>query len=145
MSTQLQYLTLWKLIAKLERVGYWPKKNPENRKSSIAIHGTHMLVKIHFSEFMTAHLSSEPLRAGDTFRKSRKSSWSGQILKAKIWALLKPVAKFILTLAEPRFYCHLITKSLGFHYYCLFSSAILGIYISAFWHRYLWWRVIILL
>lgn len=88
-----------------------------------------MLVKIHFSEFMTAHLSSEPLQAGDTLRTSRKNSWSGQVLKAKVWALLKPLAKFILTLAEPRFYCHLITKSLGF-------PALLHIFLSNFRNIY---------
>lgn len=62
----------------------------------------------------------EPLQAGGSLRTSRYSSWSGQVLRQKIWTFLKPLAKFILSLVEPRFYCHLITKSLGFQHYCIF-------------------------
>lgn len=118
-STSPQCLTWWKLTAKLEGAGC-SHKEQHQEKSSRAIHCALMLVKIQLLDYMTAHLSLEPLQTRDAHRTSRMSSWSEQILKAKIWASLNPLAKFILTSVEPRFSCHLIAKTLGFQHYCIF-------------------------
>lgn len=90
-----------------------------SQKSGRAIHGIHRLVKIQFSEFMTIpFLGASSGRRLSQDIQVEQLVWAGS--KAKIWTFLKPLAKFILSLAEPRFYCHLITKSFGFQHYCIF-------------------------
>lgn len=86
-----------------------------------------MLVKIHCSELMTAHLSLEPLWARDTLKTSWKSSCSGQILKAKIWALPKPWAKFIFSRAK---------TFLSPYHYISWLSTLLHVFLSNFRQTY---------